>query len=277
MRRQASRRAVRRRLWLIAAVVLAATGLLVTMQLVRQGPADGDRPPVALRSAMGSRPEYGAAGRVRPGARAVDDPQSEPGAVSRLRPPNPGLYTYEFSSGSGNPSSATRATAGTITQRVSVRERSFGAEVIIQTGTGTFRSIERQWWEPRRVLLVSMETSRPDGSSVVCVVEPAASLIEMPFTDAPLRSSWASEGCSGRIDVRLLGDERVADASGTGWDTWKLSRRMTYPSGVLEATVWFAPGLGLEVKSIRTMNARQQDGSILSSTQTAVLLGHPSR
>gem|GEM_PF-7032653 len=252
----------------VGLVVLVSLGFVV----IRHGPFERDRPGTPRQAENGFQ-----AGRIGGGSdarsRGEDGPTPEPG--SWLRPPKPGRYVYEFSSTDTSPSPATLPAKGTITQSVEVRARSFGAEVVIRTGTGSFRSVERQRWDRGRVLLTAMEAG-PEGTTDVCAVEPAAVLVKLPLTDVLVRSSWANTHCSGQMDVRFLGVERVMDASGASWDAWKFSRRVAYGSGDLDATIWFAPALGLEVKSIRHMGARRQDGTVLSSTQTSLLKSHPS-
>jgi hypothetical protein len=176
---------------------------------------------------------------------------SPPATVTR---PKEGKYVYDFSGqvlDPADPSATPRRTSGA--RRT--HEIDHNGAVTKQTETSTASpatTIVRTRWESARVAQLSVRTEIDDTSSG-CIFDPPLDVLHIPiraekFPRQQIKGGGSS--CGGTYDLTVNGPEKVEDATGRSWDTWKITIETHTTSGNSDATEirWISPELGKEIR-----------------------------
>lgn len=109
-----------------------------------------------------------------------------------------------------------------------------------------------------------------------CTWNPPIELLPLPIRSgelSPQRFEGTDCDAVGTSNVRIEGDELVADASGKRWKTSKIVEdRLVRSSGAQSretGTMWFSTELGVEIKSVRTVEIKY---GLIRGTKTTKLV-----
>lgn len=211
--------------------------------------------------------------------RATPSPDGQ--AAGEITPPEPGTYVYEISGRSLDPDDPERVLNSVdrveLIEEVTADGDTFTSEITTEGSPGVVTRIETRW-ERDRLLLVSSDTESEAGGST-CAFEPPVTVTRIPIRAGDLPTqTWETEGCSGSIDVSVVGRATAPDATGQRWETWKLEvRTETSAPGVSTVeteTRWLSPELGKEIRSERVAEGERGERRFHNVTQTA-LRSHP--
>jgi hypothetical protein len=213
-----------------------------------------------------------AAGSAKPGAKtSAGATASKPaagatqsgGATTKVvaggyPPPKDGSYVYRADGSSTNPFSPPNSppqkfSNETVTQKVSHSGNVVTTEQTTSMSAGT--STQKTRWEADRVLLLSVNTSTPQGD-YGCTFNPPLLITKFPVKPGTIptqKFKGSGNACSGSLDITIVKREATTDANGKSWDTWRVQVKTTANAGQFtqssNETRWVAPAISSEIRS----------------------------
>jgi hypothetical protein len=243
-----------------------------------------------------AEPEATAKATKAPADAATDDATPEPtdaapAATAQAAPPKAqegryndpkvGTYTYDLDGEANDPLNPTAPPEkfegeGTVeisrSGDVTTREDTSSE----QPGRFTIRTKR----EPTRVLLLSFKAETAAGD-FACELDPPLLVTKFPVkAEKYPTQNFKGQGnaCNGKLDIEILRQESVKDASGKSWQTWVAKVRQEVKSGqlnqVTNQTRWVSPDLGIEIRGDQ-QSSGQFGTQKFEAKGTAVLKDYP--
>lgn len=261
------------------------------------------RPPAGAASSSSSREGGDGASATKPGGSSTGSSLSkargkagiEKGATAagapavaddrdRISPPTPGLYHYNLTGSYDPPETGEQPYPADQEETVQVLEPEVlpsTLEYDTEVGATTWERFTYQLiaqWKDDRIDFIST-TFRLPGKLWRCVFEPQVRGLPRVLEAQTIKQSWSSPECKGSMTTRITGREKVKDATGREWETWKIEKvfdyaiksKYFYPIDVrVQSTSWLAPANGLEIRKKRVEDY-DFDGEPYHMKRTTVL------
>jgi hypothetical protein len=183
-------------------------------------------------------------------------------AADEVKLPKPGTYVYDFV-GRGDTDVPEGAR---LTEKVATSGKDVTVDLTNSENENSRRFTLR--WEADRVLQLSI-VSNIGGRQVTCTFDPPLVLTKIPIRVEKLPTQTVERGsCAGKIDIKVVGREEVADATGRDWLTWRIDT----VTGANSESRWLSPELGRDIRT-----EVKAEGAGGGSTDTATILrSYPS-
>lgn len=232
-------------------------------------------------SASGSGKKTGDDG----GTQAQGGPAPAPAPEGGVNRPKAGNYVYDLDGKATDPTNPAAGQQSFPEDAEAYVDISHNGDVTTSErssseGAGVFTTRTR--WEPTQILLLSVkiETQLGDFS---CTFDPPLVIAHIPLKPETIPDQeFKGQGnaCNGKLGIQVVRQETTTDATGKSWPAWQIKVHTEASSGQFsqtsDETQWFAPDLGVEVRSDGTSNGTVQVGptgppqSFSAETKTAL-------
>lgn len=229
-------------------------------------------------------PEVAATDRADRTATSPDVKEAKAGTVNV---PKEGTYTYEYESESSN------AATPDATPRRSSPDAELSSEVSVdgdlvtiadKTTEGPAVATVKRRYGDDGIVELSFELEAGDSSSG-CVFSKPIEVLPIPLeTGNADAQPFAGRGnaCEGERTVEVGDREKVEDADGVTWDTWKVTTTNVLRTDVgltsrSTLTTWLSPDLGKEIRMSSVVEVQNAQGQTQQRGETlSVLKSHPT-
>ena len=274
----------------IAVLALAACGRegqsgSVVAGLATNAPSTTSGPVAAASATPATSASAAPSASAGPAATTAPTKSSAPAATpqpGKANAPKDGKYLYNSSGKSTVPfSPPTFSGTETITYSHSGSDYTAVATNSEQAGSSTTKSR----WTDTSVLLTGFKQEGAQGT-VECNLNPPLTITKFPikpetFPTQQLKGS--GNGCNGTLDVQIVKQEAMKDATGKSWNTWQakvtIKTSTTYQGTTVHITQaetrWVSPDLGVEIKSVGHTDIDAGAQGKYTVDQTDVLKSHP--
>lgn len=204
----------------------------------------------------------------------------------RIHQPESALYRYDLAGSYDPPETGEQpypANQEEVVQVLEPEELPSVLEYDTEVGGSTWEGFTYQTiaqWKDDGIDLVSVSFRMP-SKLWRCVFEPQVRALPRVLSAQTLKQSWSGEECQGSMTTRIVGKEKVKDATGQEWETWKIEKTFDYamkskyffPLKVrVQSTSWLAPANGMEIRKKRVEDY-DFDGEPYQTKRTTVFRG----
>jgi len=198
-----------------------------------------------------------------PDTTSEPSPRDEGGSATQVPSrPRPGTYVYDLI---GLGETKSKVPAGSqLTEQISVSGDVYTVEVTNNQNANTQRIEFR--WEDGRVVRLANETVL-GGRRTSCRYDPPLEVLRIPIRQEEYREQEAT-GCDETTQISVVGREKIEDAEGKAWETWALELHSDSGGRSDQATRWFSPELGREIRidtASETPEGRNETSQLLRS------------
>ena len=249
--------------------------------------ADSSTAPGTSAAAASATPETSAsaAPSAAAGASAAPGTSSAPAAAApagKANPPKDGKYIYNINGKTTVPfAPPTYSGTKTVSSTHSGSDYTATTTNSEQPGSSTNKSR----WTDTNVLLTAFKQESAQGT-IECTLNPPLVITKFPIkpeTFPTQQIKGSGNGCNGTLDVTVVKQEPMKDATGKSWNTWqakvKLTTTANYQGRPIHVTQndtrWVSPDLGTEIKSISHTDIDAGAQGKYTADETGVLKSHP--
>jgi hypothetical protein len=198
-----------------------------------------------------------------PDATSGPSPREESGAAPQVpNRPRAGTYVYDLI---GLGETRSKVPAGSqLTEQLSVSSDTYTIEITNNQNANTQRIEFR--WENERVVRLANETVI-GGRRTSCRYDPPLEVLRIPIRQEEYREQEAT-GCDETTQISVVGREEIQDTQGKTWETWALELHSESGGRSDQATRWFSPELGREIRTdttSETPEGRNETSQLLRS------------
>jgi hypothetical protein len=242
----------------------------------------------------------GCGGGDKTNVKAPDEPgstaraaQASPGttpAVKRapageINPPSDGAYVYAYetkTTNSATPDATPRTSArdAELTSTVTTSGKVTTTKDKSTEGSAVATLVQR--WESSKVLDLSSKIETDQGSAG-CEYSPAPESLHIPIKAETFKTqAFAGKGssCGGERKITVEKQEKVKDARGVEWSTWRIQiETVSKQTGLTKTntdTRWFSPDLGKDIRIEGLAEYVNSEGKVaVRAQQTSILESYP--